>query len=311
MVATTDPPLISIISMAAARKKHAALVNWLQDIYPELAAALGVPFLRGPATAALTAVRNRSLRFAAANVAVGRLMGQKLVSLGVPAAHVHVIANWCDDQDIRPLQTNNPLRQSWRLDGKFVVGYSGNLGRVHEFKTILETAERLRSNAQIVFLMIGGGKLFEELRRAVAERYLTSFRFLPYQERKLLAQSLGAADVHWLSSNPKLEGLILPSKFYGIAAAGRPIIVIGDRKGELAELVEHYACGIAIAAGDVGALTRTLLDLSSSPSRVTGMGLRSREMLEEQFTRQHSFRRWDELLGSLDTLGGTQGTQWT
>ena len=77
IVAETDPPLISVVAMAAARRSDARLVNWLQDVYPEVAVELGVPFVRGPVAAALAALRTRSLQQAAANVVVGDLMGAR------------------------------------------------------------------------------------------------------------------------------------------------------------------------------------------------------------------------------------------
>jgi len=224
IVAKTDPPLTSIIALAAARREGARLVNWLQDIYPETAVELGVPFMRGPFAASLMALRNRSLRQAEATVVVGDLMARRVESLGAPSARVHVIANWCHDEVIRPVaQSENRLRQAWGLAGQFVLGYSGNLGRAHEFETMLAAAERLRNEPHFIFLMIGGGKRFEELSHAVKRQDLaSSFRFIPYQEQKMLSYSLAVADAHWLSLNPKLEGLIVPSKFYGIAAAGKP-----------------------------------------------------------------------------------------
>ena len=251
IVAKTDPPLTSIIAMAAARRNGARLVNWLQDIYPETAVELGVPFMRGPLAASLTALRNRSLRQADATVVVGDLMARKVESLGAPSARVHVIPNWCHDEVIRPVaRSENPLRQRWGLAGQFVLGYSGNLGRAHEFQTVLAAAERLRNEPHFIFLMIGGGKRFEELAQAVKRQGLTrSFRFIPYQEQKMLSYSLAVADAHWLSLNPKLEGLIVPSKFYGIAAAGKPIIVIGDKDGEIARLVQQHGCGIVDRSG--------------------------------------------------------------
>src|SRR6516225_11933257 len=201
IVAKTDPPLTSIIAMAAARRKGAHLVNWLQDIYPETAVALAVPFMRGPVAASLMALRNRSLRQAEATVVVGDLMARKLESLGAPSARVHVIPNWCNDKLIRPVApSENLLRQAWGLGAsQFVFGYSGNLGRAHEFQTVLAAAERLRNEPHFIFLMIVGGKRFEELAQAVKRQGLTrSFRFIPYQEQKMLSYSLAAADAHWL-----------------------------------------------------------------------------------------------------------------
>ena len=302
IVAKTDPPLTSIVAMAAGRRTGAGLVNWLQDIYPETAVVLGVPFVRGPVAASLAALRNRTLRGAKATVVVGNLMGHKAQALGAPANRIHVIANWCDDEKIQPIPLlENPLRQTWNLEGKFVLGYSGNLGRAHEFDTVLAAAERLRHDTRFIFLMTGGGNRFDELARLAKQRGLDgSFRFLPYQERTMLPYSLGASDAHWLSLNPALEGLLVPSKFYGIAAAGKPIIVIADKNGELARLVQEHACGIAIAPGDAAGLVEALSRLSSAPEAVAEMGLQARKMLDRYFTRQQGLDRWSRLLDQLD-----------
>jgi colanic acid biosynthesis glycosyl transferase WcaI len=303
VVAKTDPPLTSIIAMAAARRNGARLVNWLQDIYPETAVELGVPLMRGPVAASLTALRNRSLRQAEATVVVGELMARKVEALGIPAPRVHVIPNWCNDKLIRPVaHSQNPLRQAWGFEAsQFVFGYSGNLGRAHDFETVLAAAERLRNEPQFLFLMIGGGKRFEELSRAVKRQGLArSFRFIPYQAQAMLPYSLAAADAHWLSLNPKLEGLIVPSKFYGIAAAGKPIIVIADKNGEIARLVQQHGCGIVVAPGDADALVGNLRLLSAAPETVSAMGRRARTMLEAHFTRQQALQRWSGLLDQLD-----------
>jgi colanic acid biosynthesis glycosyl transferase WcaI len=302
VVAKTDPPLVSIVAMAAARRKGARLVNWLQDVYPELAVELGVPFIRGPVASGLAASRNRSLRFAEATVVVGDLMGQRIETLGTPPARIHVIPNWCNDEEIKPLgHSDNPLRQTWALQNKFVVGYSGNLGRAHEFGTVLAAAERLRDDPRILFLMIGGGKRFEELARIVKERRLESlFRFVPYQRRTTLRYSLATPDVHWISLIPELEGLIVPSKFYGVAAAGKPIIVIATKDGELARRVQEHSCGVVIEPGDADALACTLLRLSNDPRALAEMSMRARKMLEAHFTREKGFERWRQLLDALD-----------
>jgi colanic acid biosynthesis glycosyl transferase WcaI len=301
LVAKTDPPLVSIVAMAAARRKGAKLVNWLQDIYPEVAVELGVPFIRGPVATGLAVLRNRSLRVALATVVVGDLMGERVAALGVPRAQIHVIPNWCNDEEIKPLgQSENPMRRALTLQNKFVVGYSGNLGRAHEFGTVLGAAERLRNDPRILFLMIGGGRRFDELARIVKERGLDGlFRFVPYQEQRMLPYSLAAPDVHWISLNPNLEGLIVPSKFYGIAAAGKPVIAITASDGEIARLVQQHDCGVVIAPGDARALASTLSRLSSDPGELTEMGVRARKMLEAQLTRQKGFEQWRQLLDGL------------
>lgn len=301
IIAKTDPPLISVVALAAARRTGASLVNWLQDIYPETAIALGVPMIRGPIAASLAALRDRSLRHAAATVVAGERMGRTAEANGAARSTIHVIPNWCDDEAITPLASaDNPLRQAWSLAGKFVFGYSGNLGRAHEFATVLAAAERLRDDPGFVFLMIGGGSRFDELKQAVGARGLDrAFRFMPYQERAMLRYSLGLPDAHWLSLNPKLEGYVVPSKFYGIAATAKPIVVIADRAGELARLVRQHDCGFVLAPGDGDALAMILRRLAREPAMIAAMGRRARAMLDAQFTRRQELLRWSNLLDRL------------
>ena len=113
-VVKTDPPLLLIMLAPTARRRGVRLVHWLQAIYPETAAVLGVPLIRGSVAAFLTALRNRILREAQATVVPGELMARRVEALGVAPAQVQVIANWCDDETIRPLAAaNNPLREAW------------------------------------------------------------------------------------------------------------------------------------------------------------------------------------------------------
>jgi colanic acid biosynthesis glycosyl transferase WcaI len=214
---------------------------------------------------------------------------------------VHVIANWCRDEELCPLANGeNPLRREWGLEQKFVAGYSGNLGRAHELDTVLGAAAMLREQERIVFLFIGGGHQFDRLARAVKERGLDRiFRFVAYQPQDLLKYSLNVADVHLISLQPALEGLIVPSKFYGIAAVGRPVISITAGDGEIARLVRQHECGLAVEPGNGPALAAALTELAADPARVAQMGKRARAMLKGNFTRAHELARWRELLEAI------------
>jgi colanic acid biosynthesis glycosyl transferase WcaI len=298
LVAKTDPPLLCIAAMRAAKRRGLHLVNWLQDIYPELAAQLSVPFVRGPLGQGLLQLRDAALRAADVNVVVGERMAEIVRKRGIAPERIRVIPNWCDDEEIQPIAPiDNPLRREWGLGDRFVVGYSGNLGRGHEFETVLTAAERLRGDPLLNFLFIGGGNKFAELAHAVRERGLDHlFRFLPYQERKVLKLSLGAADVHLISLRPELEGLIVPSKLYGIAAAGRPIIAVTACDGEVARLVRQHDCGVVVAPGESELLAGTLRRLRADPGRLAEMGHNVRAMLDTHFTRRYALERWRSLL---------------
>jgi colanic acid biosynthesis glycosyl transferase WcaI len=277
------------------------LVNWLQDVYPEIAIHLNVRFLHRPVACLISILRDQSLKAAKANVVVGCQMKARLLSGKFCPDRVDVIHNWADDEVIQPVSyVDNPLRYRWQLENKFVVGYSGNLGRAHEFDTIVRAARQLKDHPRIVFVCIGGGYGFDDLRSKIEQHGLQStFLFFPYQDRNMLKYSLGVADVHWISLKPELEGFIVPSKFYGVAAAGKPIIAISAENGEIAQLVMQHRCGIVIKPGDVTALVQILCDLADDGGRVAEMGRHARAMLELHFSRRHALQSWRHLLESL------------
>ena len=103
------------------------------------------------------------------------------------------------------------------------------------------------------------------------------------------------------SLRPELEGLIVPSKFYGIAAVGRPIISVTSPEGETAGLVRRHACGLVVEPGDGASLAEALMLLSKDPQAAADMGKRARAMLDDGLTRRHAFARWESLLATLMT----------
>jgi len=296
IVAKTDPPLLSAAIAPVARAKSLRLVNWLQDLYPEVALGLGLRAL-APIAQLMSAARNASLRVAAKNVAIGDKMRERLLALGARPENVAVIPNWCDDAAIKPTPAQvNPLRDAWGLSGKFILGYSGNLGRAHEFGTLLGAADLLRGRENIIFLFIGGGALTAALKSEVERRGLArAFRFFPYQDASLLPQSLSLPDLHWISLRPEMEGLILPSKFYGVAAAGRATIAVADPKGEIATLVTRHQCGETVAPGDSARLAEIVGRHADQPARGAEMGRNARAMLDQNFSRDSCLRKWKEL----------------
>jgi colanic acid biosynthesis glycosyl transferase WcaI len=305
LVAKTDPPLISVVAAGIAKLRGAGLVNWIQDVFPEVAEALGLQVARGPWHRWPKWLRNQSLKNADANIAIGDLMKGRLLGEGVSGQKIAVIHNWADEAGITPVSPEqNALRKEWGLDGRFVVGYSGNLGRGHEFDTLLEAAEALRNNAEIVFLVIGGGANLAAVREAVASRKLGNFVFKPYQPREILSASLSAADVHLVSLRPELEGLIVPSKFYGIAAAGRPVLFIGAPDGEIARILGQANCGFSVKPGDSKDLAGRVLEMAGNPRAVEAMGHSARQLFEIRFGMRAALKAWRAILANLGEMPG-------
>jgi len=297
VVAKTDPPLISIVSMAAAKIKGAELVNWLQDIFPEVATHLGANRLPGWLNGALRTLRDASLRAARVNVVLGDRMRQFLLQGGIPAGKVVIIENWAVEHEGAPRPVSrSELRSRLGLAGRFVVGYSGNLGRAHEFQTLLDAASLMVERREVSFLMIGAGVGMKMLENAVTARGLANFQFLPYQPRDSLADSLAAADVHLVSLLPQLEGLIVPSKFYGILAAARPVVFIGHPDGELARVIGDAGIGAVVEVGDASALARQLAGLNRDSPRREAMGAAAHRYYRDHYTAQRALDRWIEIL---------------
>ena len=306
MVAKTDPPLVSVVAGWVATRRGARLVNWLQDLFPEVAVTLGMVNGRGPIAQWLRGMRDRSLEGAAANVVLGDAMRKRVEALGVAPGNVILISNWADGEQLRPTpRKGNPLRAEWTLGDRFVVGYSGNLGRVHEFRTLLDAAGEFRAEAGTVFLFIGGGAQKTEVERVTAERRLTNVLFRPYQPREKLGQSLGVADVHVVSLRPELEGLVVPSKFYGVAAVGRPTIFIGDPDGEIGSIVREAQCGVCVKEGDAGALARAISELRDDVRLRERMGANARRVFDERFDMPIAVGRWRRLLRDVVGLPPT------
>jgi glycosyltransferase involved in cell wall biosynthesis len=140
---------------------------------------------------------------------------------------------------------------------------------------------------------------------------LTRIVFKPYQPQARLAESLGASDVHLVSLRPELEGLIVPSKFYGITAVGRPSIFIGDTDGEIAQLIARYECGFTVAMGDGRRLAQCIFALADNADLCRGIGERARRACESEFDRSIAIARWEELLAAVGTAikPGFQGGQ--
>ncbi len=298
-VVCTDPPLVSVTAGIAAAIKGMKTVEWCFDLFPEVAIDLGV-IPQGPLARLALALRDAAYRRASRIVVPIRRMGEALADRGLDPERISVIANWSDGDAIRPLApAESPLRKEWELEGRFVVAYSGNLGRAHEFDTLLGAAEKLRSRKDIVFLLIGGGHKRERVAAAVRRRGLDNVIMKPLQTAERLSDSLGAADLHVVSLLPAMEPYVIPSKFYGIAAAGRPTLFIGDPAGEVAGLVAEGDCGKTAAVGDVDAAVRVIEDLAADPAGTAAMGRRARVLFEHRFTRSIAAAEWSRLLEHL------------
>ena len=302
IVAKTDPPLISVVARVVAVLRKARLVNWIQDLFPEVAIALNVRGFGGWLGRWLVKARNSSLKSADVNIVIGERMKEKLVEEAIEPGKIRIIDNWADGKSIEPITSDeNPLRREWGLERKFVVGYSGNLGRVHEFNTILDAAVKLNNEEDIVFLFIGGGAQVDLFKEEGRRLNLNNLMFKPYQPREILNKSLGLPDVHLIVLRPETEGLIVPSKFYGIAAAGKPSLFIGDPDGEIARILKKYQVGAVIQTNDSDFLARQIRDMKQDVEKKRILGENARKVFENEYDMSKAFEKWEDVFEGLNT----------
>ena len=294
VVVMTDPPLISIAAYWVARRRGAPLVIWTQDLFPEVAEQLGV-MRSGRMANLMRRWRDRALCGAAQNVVIGERMAE-IVSAVTNVAPVVVIPNWALEEIEVADSTVNPLRAAWNLGAAFVVGYSGNMGRAHRLDVLIDAAECLRDKPQIVFLLVGSGAQREALEAEVRKRNLSNVIFKPYQARENLRNSLTVADIHIVSLDSRLEGLIVPSKFVGVIAVGRPILCLGDSAGELGQLTRESGCGIVLAEDSPATLAAAIVALAADRAEVARMGERARTLWQSRFRRSAAHAAWYEIV---------------
>lgn len=297
VVVMTDPPMLGAVLTGIATEHGARVVHWIQDVYPEI-----VPAHAGALSALpllpLRWKRDRSWRMARVCVALGEDMAQAVARHGVPADRLAIVPNWAPRELDAPAANDavTARRNAWGLADKFIVAYSGNLGRVHEFAAVLDAAEALRTRTDIAFVFIGRGPRFDEVRTAANARGLTNLHFLPPELREQLAAALAAADAQLVTLKPAFARLVYPSKLAGVLAAGRPVLFVGPPDGEIAHLLAREQCGAAFAPGDGAGLAETVTAWQADPARRTEMGRAARAAYEKHFMFDAALARWEEIL---------------
>jgi glycosyltransferase involved in cell wall biosynthesis len=290
--------LLQLLNTSIIRIKGGKVINWLQDLFPEIAQRLGVFPGPGGLARLIASWRDMALRAAQVNVVISARMKHYLAGRGVN--NTQLIPNWSHEELITPLaHADNPLRQAWGLTDKFIVGYSGNFGRAHEFSEIIEAMTLLSAHPGIYFLFIGEGAALQQLTADIEKQGLTNASFKPYQPREALRYSLGAIDLHLVSLKAGMEDLVLPSKLYGVLAAGRPVAFIGDKEGDMAKLVAAEGIGFAIEHGDGAGLAEKIIGVCRDVALQNRLQVRSRQVFERSYSRSIGANSWKQCLSGL------------
>lgn len=298
VVTETDPFLLPILGNWLRKWRGCKHVVYLQDIYPDVAVNLGV-IREGWVAQGLRWLLHGAYRRAERVIVLSRDMRDLLIASGISGDQICCIPNWTDTDRIVPLKQNNNFRAQQRLDGRFVVMYSGNMGLSQRLDHVLCAAARLQERKDIEFVFVGDGAARHQLEAAAARQSLHNVRFLPYQPKEELASSLSAADLHVVTVDPRLRQCMMPSKLYGILASGTAVLTIAAMDSELCEVVERAGVGLAVRPDDTEALTSAICWGAAHRDELAAMGQRARQLAEREYDRSLCTGRFGAILAEV------------
>lgn len=298
----TTPPLLGLVGTLTRRLRGARHFIWEMDLYPDIAEDLRVLRPRSLLSRLIGAVADYVRCNADGVIALGDDMKERLVCRGIPEGKIHVIHNWADGQEIQPLP--------WR-PLPLTIHYSGNLGLAHETRTIRDAMFALRTDPRFRFAFAGGGAQKKDLEEFCRANGLNQTEFRPYCARSELSRSLSEGHLGLVTQKPETAGSVVPSKVYGVMAAGRPILYIGARHATPARIIERFACGWHVEPGDSEYLIALLNRLAGFPEELRSAGERGRQAFLENFDRPLGVGRIVSVLGAKEVSGFSKSVSAT
>jgi colanic acid biosynthesis glycosyl transferase WcaI len=289
----TQPPMFPLwgfVLKLLRRQQYAVLI---MDLYPDVAIRSGIIGENSLPARFMGWVSRVALRHSKAVFVIGRCMRDRLLQWGIPEQKLHIATLWANENVIYPIEPNeNILRRELGLEDKFVVLYSGNIGVGHFFDDILEVARRLKDRSDLCFVFIGTGSRRKEIEAAKTQYQLENVLLLPFQPEEKLAHSLSMGDIHFISLREGFEGLMVPSKAYGVFTAGRGAIYQGNLKGEIALEIQEYDMGSVLTPSDPDRLEHILLDYMEHPEKARSQGKNALAAASTSFGRSESINRY-------------------
>ncbi len=276
VLSLTTPPLLSLVGNLLQIVRGSRHWIWEMDVYPDVAVDLGYMEAGGLVEKTVGMLADWSRKHADGVIALGECMKDRLIARGIAADHIQVCENWADSASI-------PVLEPAGTDDHLRLLYSGNLGLAHDVDTLTGAMLQLRGDPRFRFLFAGSGGRRDELKAFVQREGIESVTMLPYAKRADLGTSLALGDIGLVTQRDACCGSVVPSKVYGLMAAGRPILFVGPEGATPARIIERFGCGWHVACGDVAGLTDLLLHLADNRQEVRAAGARGRQELLNHF----------------------------
>ncbi len=301
VVVGSDPTFAPLLLIPLRRLwPGVATAHWCYDVYPEVIAADGA----GPAVRALVPFARRLMaaayRRCDAIVDLGPRMRERLAEYESSAVRA-TVAPWAlVEPDEAPRAPDPRVRKELFGNAKLGLLYSGALGRAHDFGDLLTLARacRARSGSEIVFCFACRGHRLEELTAAVVPDD-SNVRIAPFCPESELVLQLEAADLHLLSLQADWSGLVVPSKFFGSLAVGRPVVYTGPGDSDIARWVSNLGVGYVAGQQNVNETVEALHALATSSDTLVALQRRAKQAYDAHFRKELGLAEWDRLLRQL------------
>jgi glycosyltransferase involved in cell wall biosynthesis len=305
VIVGTDPICSVLIAFAwKLIRPSTKIIHWCFDLYPEAAIADGLLPQQGFITRMLSRLMHAAYQRCDAIVDIGPCMRRRL-SLYRSDALIATVTPWALAESAAPLPIHSDERQRIFGDTSLAVLYSGTMGRAHSYESLLEVARRLRHH-NIGFAFSVRGNRTSQLAQAIRPED-RNVRLVPFADQGRLGTRLAAADIHVVSLRESWTGTVIPSKFFGALAAGRPVLFVGSKDSAIAQWIEQFNLGWVLPEHasnlELDCLAECLRELAGNSQRLHDMFLRCHDVYMRHFSRDIILNRWDELLRRLTSAG--------
>jgi glycosyltransferase involved in cell wall biosynthesis len=298
VINTTNPPFLGLAAILARWLVKLKFITIVYDVYPEIAISVGSFRKKSKIVSVWDRITRLILNQSSEIVVIGRDMEQVIRGkLKSPAdCKVKLIPNWSNEDLVYPVaKTENRFIRDYQLQDRFVIQYSGRMGRTHNLESLLEAAYLLHDEP-VLFQFIGDGFKRNKLENRASELGLTNIQFLPYQPFENLSNVLSAPNLAVVCLDRDCTGFSVPSKTYGIMAAGVPILAFLDPESEIGLTVRENDCGIVLPNPTADEVASLVLHLMSDSERIAVMGNNGRRAFLENYTLGLAINRYDNLL---------------
>lgn len=304
----SQPPILGgLLGVWGKWVKHAKYIYNIQDFNPEQMLAIG--YTKSKLIIDIMMYFDKfSCKRSDLVITVGRDLVETIEKRfeGKKIPQTVMINNWIDEKEIYPLPMENPkvmeFKKKYGLDNRFVIMYSGNIGLYYDLENLIKIVERFKPGTktadgrEVVFAFVGAGSVLDKLMLYVKEHHMDNVVFIPYQDKIKLIYSLNAGDVHWCVNAKGIKGVSCPSKAYGIMGVGKPILGVLEEGSEVCCLIEDTYGGLCCEPGEYDKIEgniRWFIE-NAGEDKIAQMGIRSRENLEKNLTRNVSVRKYVE-----------------